>query len=133
MGGDNKHCISAGKGRELLIVRRDSGKLWWGEGHDVKTAIWWGLADRLPWDQIQLRMAVDFRQMMVLVGDKRRLQRLRDSSTHPQLERRVLGVPRQRSSASLVKGPSWIRSPRMQHIISSGVFSEPGIPIADLV
>ena len=52
-----------------------------GGGHEDKTVIRWGLADRVPWDQIQPRMVVDFVQMMVLVGDKRRLQRSRVSST----------------------------------------------------
>ena len=37
----------------------------WGGGHEDKTAIRWGLADRVPWDQIQPRMVVNFRQMPV--------------------------------------------------------------------
>ena len=63
----------------------------WGGGRDDKMAIQWGLAYRVPWDQIQPRMVVDFGHMMVLVVDKQRLQRSRDSSTHLQLDRRVLG------------------------------------------
>ena len=34
---------------------------------------------------------MDFRQMTVLVGDKQRLQRLRDSSTRLHLDKRVSG------------------------------------------
>ena len=49
----------------------------------------WVLADRVPWDQIQPRMVVDLGQMMFLVGNKRKLQRSRDSSTRLQLKRRV--------------------------------------------
>ena len=104
----------------------------WGGGRDDKMAIQWGLAYRVPWDQIQPRMVVDFGQMMVLVGDKQRLKWSGESSTRLQLNRCVSGelLPQQRSSASLVTQPSWIRSLRTQHIISSRVASAPGIPIA---
>ena len=96
-----------------------------------------GLADSVPWDQIQPRMVVDFGQIMALVGDKRkpRLQRSRDSSTRLQLYRRDSddSSPQWRSSASLATQPSWIRSPRTRHVISSRAASKPGIPIDDLV
>ena len=32
----------------------------WGGGHEDKTVIRWGLAHRVPWDQIQPKMVVDF-------------------------------------------------------------------------
>ena len=57
-----------------------------GSRYVARVFKWWGLAEREPADQIQLRIVVVLGQMMALWADKRKLQLCRACRTVFQLQ-----------------------------------------------
>ena len=61
-----------------------------GGSQEARAAPRWGEARIEPWDHIQPRMVVEAGQIMVLAGERRRLQRLRTERTFRQFKKELL-------------------------------------------